>query len=152
MASVRDFGAKGDGKADDTEAVHHAVQKGDGEVLFPRGDYVVSKPLYVPLDAHGRLTIAGQGGTARILMRGPGPAFHLVGTHAKTAQPDHFEDRVWQRERMPTISGLEIVGEHPRADGIRLEGTMQATLAHLLVRRCRHGIHLTRRDRNVILD
>ena len=40
MANVREFGARGDGKADDSAAIQHAVQKGDGVVHFPRGDYL----------------------------------------------------------------------------------------------------------------
>jgi polygalacturonase len=151
MTSVRDFGARGDGKTDDTESLHHAIQRSDGEILFPRGDYVLSAPLYVPLELHGRLTLAGAGGTARLLMRGPGPAIYLAGTHRRTAQPSDFKEAVWIRERMPTIRDLEVVGQHAQADGIRLEGTMQATLTGLLIRQCRHGVHLTTRNRNVIL-
>ena len=92
MTSVRDFGARGDGKTDDTEAIHHALQKSPGGLLFPRGDYVISKPLYVSLEASGRLALAGHGGTARLLMRGPGPAIHLAGSHRRTAQPSDFQE------------------------------------------------------------
>src|SRR5262245_39551716 len=122
MANVRDFGARGDGRTDDTAALTHAVQHGDGQLVFPRGDYVLSEPLYVPLDQAGRLSIAGEGGVAKLIMTGPGPALHLVGTHRRTAHPEQFAEAVWQRERMPTVCGLEIVGRHPEADGIRIEG------------------------------
>src|SRR5438270_12905283 len=123
MASVRDFGARGDGKTDDTQALHHAVQRTAGELVFPRGDYVLSKPLYVSLGGSGRLALRGEGGTARLLMRGPGPALWLVGTDTKAALPAHFEEKVWANERLPTVQGLEIVGAHAQADGIRIEGT-----------------------------
>jgi hypothetical protein len=46
---------------------------------------------------------------------------------------------------------LEIVGEHDNADGIRIDGAMQPTLRGLLIRRCRHGIHLVQRNRNVLI-
>lgn len=151
MTSVRDFGARGDGKTDDTEAIHHALQKSPGQLTFPRGDYVISKPLYVSLEGNGRTALSGEGGTARLLMRGPGPAIYLAGSHRRSALPAHFEEKVWQRERLPTLSGLEILGQHAQADGVRLEGTMQATLTGLLIRHCRHGIHLTSRDRNVLI-
>jgi polygalacturonase len=151
MTTVRDFGAKGDGKTDDTAALSHAVQRGGGELVFPRGDYVLSKPLYIPLELHGRLSIRGEGGTARLIMKGPGPALLLVGTHRKSALPAHFTEEVWTKERMPTVTGLEIVGGHARADGIRIEGVMQPTITRVLIRRCRHGIHLTSRDRNVLI-
>ena len=152
MPSVRDFGAKGDGKTDDTRALLHAVQRAAGELVFPPGDYVLTKPLRVLLGAGGRLALRGEGGTARLLMRGAGPALWLVGSHRKTAMPAHVADKVWAGERMPTVQGLEILGGHVEADGLRLDGTMQATLTGLLVRRCRHGIHLTGSNRNVIVS
>jgi hypothetical protein len=151
MFSVRDFGARGDGLTDDTAALSHAVQRGDGHLVFPRGDYVLTQPLYVPLHLHGRIGLDGCGGTARLLMRGPGPALYLVGTHRRTAHPDQFADTVWLRERMPTVRDLEIVGEHAQADGIRIDGVMQPTLQGVLIRRCRHGVHLTNRARNVLI-
>ncbi len=94
MANVRDFGARGDGNNDDTAAILHAVNDGDGELVIPRGEYLVTRPLQIPLAKQGRLAISGAGGTAKILMRGAGPAFHLVGTHSRTAQPDHFQEQV----------------------------------------------------------
>ncbi|HXG08577.1 MAG TPA: right-handed parallel beta-helix repeat-containing protein [Gemmataceae bacterium] len=151
MSIVRHFGAKGDGRTDDTAALSHALQQGDGHLVFPRGDYLISQPLHVPLELHGRVSIEGQGGTARLIMTGPGPAINLLGTHRRSADPEGFAEGVWQRERLPTISNLEIVGAHPEADGIRIEGAMQPTLTGLLIRRCRHGIHLANRDRNVLI-
>jgi parallel beta-helix repeat protein len=151
MSSVREFGAKGDGRTDDTAALSHAIQRGDGHLIFPRGDYLISRPLYIPLELHGRVCIDGSGGTAKLLMNGPGPALHLVGTHKKNALPTNVASGVWQTERLPTIQSLEIEGRHPQADGIRIEGAMQPTLLGLLVRRCRHGIHLVNRDRNVLI-
>jgi polygalacturonase len=45
MANVRDFGARGDGQADDTQALQHALQRGDGVLTFPRGDYLITRSL-----------------------------------------------------------------------------------------------------------
>ncbi|MGH1441588.1 MAG: right-handed parallel beta-helix repeat-containing protein [Cellvibrionaceae bacterium] len=42
--SVKEFGAKGDGKTDDTKAIQRALDSGDN-LRFPRGSYVVSAPL-----------------------------------------------------------------------------------------------------------
>ena len=151
MSNVRDFGAKGDGVSDDTSALSHAIQRGDGHLVFPRGDYLISEPLYLPLQLHGRLSIDGSGGTAKILMHGPGPALHLVGSHRRSALPEHFDARVWQKERFPLVRDLEIEGRHPQADGIRAEGVMQPTFQGLLIRNVRHGIHLANRDRNVLI-
>jgi polygalacturonase len=152
MTSVRDFGARGDGTTDDTLAITHAVQKGDGNVHFPRGDYRITRSIQVPLQMHGRLSIDGANGTARVVMTAAGPAFHLVGTHRRSALPADFVDATWTRERMPIVQGIEIVGQHAQADGIRIEGAMQPTLHQLLIRKCRHGIHLNNRDRNVLIS
>lgn len=151
MASVLEFGAKGDGQTDDTIALLHAIEKGDGHLVFPRGNYLIQRPLVVPLDKHGRVSVTGLGGLARLIMAGPGPALHFVGSHNRSAAPADFQERVWTSERMPTVQGLEIVGKHNEADGIRIDGTMQATFHGVLIRRCRHGLHLLHRNRNVLV-
>src|SRR6187399_1900354 len=112
MSSVREFGAKGDGKSDDTQALAHAFEKGDGQVVLPRGDYLITRPIVVPLEKFGPVSIAGTGGIARVIMAGAGPAFHIVGTHKKSALPEHFVEGVWKSERLPTLRDLEIVGRH----------------------------------------
>jgi hypothetical protein len=151
MANVRDFGARGDGQSDDTTPITHAIQRGDGFLTFPRGDYLISRPLQIALEQHGRIGIDGQSGTARLLMTGAGPALHLLGTHRRNALPANVAETVWQKERLPTVAGIEIVGRHPEADGIRITGAMQPTIVNVLIRRCRHGIHLLTHDRNVLI-
>ena len=32
----------------------HAIEKGDGQIVFPRGDYLLSRPVVVPLETLGR--------------------------------------------------------------------------------------------------
>ncbi len=152
MTSVRDFGARGDGKADDTQAIQHAIQKSDGVVHFPRGEYLISRSVQIPLQTAGPISIDGSLGTARIIMAGAGPALNLVGTHRRTAAPAHFTDDFWRRERMPSVQNIEIVGRHAQADGIRIDGVMQPTINRVLIRKCRHGIHLNNRDRNVLIS
>jgi hypothetical protein len=44
------------------------------------------------------------------------------------------------------------VGAHPGADGIEATGTMQLTITRVAVHEARHGIHLTVRNRNVIIS
>jgi hypothetical protein len=152
MANVRDYGAKGDGRQDDTAAIQHAVVDGDGVLEFPRGEYRLTQPILVDLAAVGRTTIQGTGGTAKILMAGPGPAFDVRGSHAKSADPLGFLPGVWARERMPTFSQLEIEGRHADADGLRFQGVMQPTVLGVLIREVRHAIHITGRARNVLID
>jgi len=149
--SVTDYGAVGDGQADDTAAVEAAVRAGAGVVHFPKGNYRLTRPVIVDLNAHGRTSLVGTG-TACVIMAGAGPALHFIGTHEGTADPDSVRDEVWKRQRMPIITGIEILGAHPESVGLRLEKTMQATLTNLLIRRCKIGVHLVRRNRNLIID
>ena len=149
--TVQDFGAVGDGKADDTEAFQRAVNSGRGDIFVPRGDYRLTKTVTVDLDRVGPASIIGSG-TAKILMAGPGPALKLIGTHEGTAAPNTVKDNVWQNQRMPIVSGLEIVGENPEACGVEAVGTMGAIFTKLSIRKTVHGIHLTRRNRNVIIS
>jgi parallel beta helix pectate lyase-like protein len=152
MSNVQHFGAVGDGKTDDTVAIAHAVAEGDGLLEFPRGDYLLTGSINIPLDSCGRTAINGLGGIATILMAAPGPAFHLVGTHAGTAYPKSVEDRVWQRQRMPTIGDIEIAGRHEQASGLLLEGVMAPTIQGVLLRQLLDGIRLFGRCRNVVIS
>jgi|GEM_PF-2907708 len=46
VINVKDFGAKGDGITDDTEAIQTAINyKKDGTVLIPDGDYLISSTI-----------------------------------------------------------------------------------------------------------
>ncbi|HUG20249.1 MAG TPA: right-handed parallel beta-helix repeat-containing protein [Planctomycetaceae bacterium] len=151
MNDVRNFGAVGDGIADDTVAVQHAVEQGGGGLEFPPGKYRLTRPVVIDLEATGYSGIRGAQGASRILMEGAGPAFRLVGTHAGTASPPSIKENVWERQRFPVISGIEILGRHAEADGIELVRTMQTTIQNVLIRNCRHAIHLVERNRNFLL-
>lgn len=152
MSDVRDFGATGDGKADDTDAIQQAVRHGDGVLAFPQGDYRLTKPIVVNLTEQGRFSMHGHGGTAKLIMAGEGPALKLIGTHGGSADPGSFKPPVWQRERMPTVSQIEIEGAHPKADGIHIDGVMQPTLAGVLIRQVRTAVYVTKRARNILIS
>lgn len=150
-ASVRDFGAVGDGEADDTAAFQAAVDSGIGSLRIPAGHYVLTKSVEIDLSRTGPISLSGDG-TARVIMNGPGPAFRVTGTHGGTAAPHTVKDDVWENERTPCLDGIEVEGAHPEADGFELSGTMQPILTRLSVRNARHGIVLTQRNRNVVID
>lgn len=151
VRSVRDFGAVGDGKADDTSAIQRAIDSRMGELRFPRGTYRITETLRVPLRDVGPVAIVADG-SARVVMDGTGPAIRFVGTHNGTASPDTVRDTVWAHERSPVVDGLEIVGRNPLASGIEADGTMQLTLSRVVVRKALHGIRLVNRNRNVIIS
>ena len=152
VSDVRDFGAKGDGQVDDTSAIEHCITDGEGLVHFPPGDYRLTRTIQVDLAKTGRLAIDGSGGTAKIIMAGAGPAFHIVGSHDKNADPKGFAPEIWARERMPTVLNLEIEGRHAQAEGFLIDGTMQATFEGVLLRELLHGIHVRRRCRNLLIS
>jgi Right handed beta helix region len=145
------FGLTGDGKADETEKLQKAVDGGAGSIQLPKGTYRITKTIVVDLDKTG-FTAFSSDGTARIVMAGPGPAIRFVGTHGGTAAPASVKAEVWDRQRTPMVDGLEIVGDHAEADGIAAEGTMQLTVSRTVIRQCRHGIHLLKRNRNVLIS
>ena len=111
----------------------------------------ISRTIEIPLDQHGPCSITGTG-TTKILMAGPGPAFWVVGTHKGTGDPTSFKPEIWSRQRMPLIQNLEIEGSHPEADGVELIETVQVVVSGVLIRQCRHALHLHQRNRNVLID
>lgn len=151
--NVKDFGAKGDGKTDDTYAINKAVSGcTDGVVEFPRGDYKVTSTIFIDLSKNGVLGISGNGGSARITMYGEGPALCLIGSHEGTALPSTVKPLTWEKERMPLIDAIEIVGANPNADGIEIRNTLMPVFRALLIRHVRNGLHFTSRNRNVLLN
>ncbi len=132
-ADVRAFGASGDGKADDTVAIQKAVDSGIGDIRLPKGFYRITQPIVIDLDKLGFTAIHGNG-VATIVMDGPGPALKFVGTHFKSADPPGFEPKVWQRQRMPLVDGLGVLGRHPESVGIEAVGTMQLTVTRVHIR------------------
>ncbi len=152
MSNVRDFGAQGNARNDDTAAIEHALRDGDGTLQFPPGDYLISRTIVVELQRLGRFSIEGTGGAAKLIMSGPGSAFHLFGSHAATADPQGFEPGIWSRQRMPTVTNIEIEGRHPEASGFLVEGTMQSSFQGVLLRKLLDGIRVFRRARNVLIS
>jgi len=138
----------GDGQADDTAALQKLVDTG-GSVTLPKGRYRLTKTVMVDLAKLGAAALSADG-TATLIMAGPGPALKFIGTHGGTAAPKSFKPETWA-QRTPAVHGLEILGTHAEADGIEATGTMQLTLSRLTIRECRHGIHLTERNRNVVV-
>jgi len=110
----------------------------------------ITKPLVIDLAKHGAVAVRASRGVT-IVMDGPGPALRLIGTHQGTASPKSFRPATW-KERMPLVSGIEILGNHEEADGIELFQTVGAIIRDVSVRWCRHGIHLVNRNRNVVIS
>ena len=151
VVNVRDYGAVGDGKADDTDALRKGIAAARGGLRLGTGTYRIRETIEIELDKVGFASLIGDG-TTRILMSGPGPAIRLIGTHGGTADPGSVKAEVWDKQRAPLVEGIEIVGDHPLACGIEATGTMQLIIHRVVIRKALHGIHLTQRNRNVIIS
>lgn len=151
MSNVLGFGAVGDGVADDTDALQHTLDAGDGVLRLNKGTYRITKPLVLDLTKMGFGAVRGENGTSRIVMTGAGPAIRVIGDHQGTASPSSVQAHTWDKERFPTITGIEIVGEHPDAVGIELRKTMKCVISQVLIRRCRIAVHLVERNRDFVL-
>jgi polygalacturonase len=49
MSNVLGFGAAGDGEKDDTEALQHAIDAGDGILRLNKGTYRITRTLQIDL-------------------------------------------------------------------------------------------------------
>jgi hypothetical protein len=76
--SVKDFGALGNGVANDTAAIQAALAAvaGGGTVFFPRGTYLINATLLYPSDG---VTIRGEGGASVISYSGAATAIDFNG-------------------------------------------------------------------------
>jgi hypothetical protein len=136
---------------DSTDALQQRIDEGSGNLLLGQTKTLrITRTLEIDLTKHGAVTLQAAGGVT-LIMDGPGPALRFTGSHGGSASPKSFKPATWN-ERMPIVSGIEIVGNHPEADGIELVRTVEAIVNRTSVRWCRHGIHLVERNRNVIVS
>lgn len=139
-----------EGLPDRTDELQAMIERAEGRLELVDAFYRISRPLIVDLETLGASSLSGQS-RSTIIMDGPGPAFLIRGTHDGTASPKSFKPQTWN-QRMPTLSDLEILGAHPNADGVQLEGTVGAILRGVSVRWTRHAVRLEDRNRNVIIS
>lgn len=135
---------------DSTLRLQRQIEENRGNLIL-QGDGVlrITKPLVFDLAKYQGVAVRSLRGTT-LVMDGPGPALRFVGTHEGTASPKSFRPATWN-ERMPIVSGIEILGNHQQADGVELVKTVGTIVRDVSVRWCRHGIHLVERNRNVVI-
>lgn len=136
---------------DATAALQKQADENGGSLILDPGVYRLTAPLVFKLEQTRSAIIRPASGPVTLIMDGPGPAIRIEGSHQGSASPKAFEAPTWN-ERMPIIEGIEIVGNHPEADGIALFQTVEPVISRVAVRWCRHGIHLVVRNRNVTIS
>lgn len=136
---------------DSTAQLQRQIDSNQGNLILTGPKIIrITKALVFDLKKHGAVAVRAERGVT-IIIDGPGPALRFVGSHQGTASPKTFNAVTWN-ERMPIISGFEILGNHPEADGVELFQTVGAIVSRVSVRWCRYGIHLVTRNRNVIIS
>jgi hypothetical protein len=104
-ANVQDFGAKGDGDADDTQAIKSAIAS-KRTVYFPSGQYRVTDTILLKPDT---VLVGLQPSVTRLLLADSTPAFQGLGDpKALLETPPHGTNIV-------TGIGLYTNGINPRA-------------------------------------
>ncbi len=122
-----------------------------GALLLEAGVHRLTGTVEIILGGRHSAVVKPAGGPVTLVMDGPGPAIRIVGSHQGTAGPKTFDNTTWH-ERMPLVEGIEIVGNHPEADGIELVRTFEAIVSKVAVRWCRDGVRLCDRNRNVTIS
>ncbi len=135
---------------DMTSELQAQIDENGGRLLLIEKNYRITSTLEFDLKTLGAVAVKSVGG-ATIIMDGAGPAIRFTGTHEGTASPKSFKPETWN-ERMPIVTGIEILGAHPEADGIELRQTVAPIVNRVSVRWCRHGVHLVNRNRNVVIS
>lgn len=133
--NVRDFGAAGDGRSDDTDGIQQAIasaRAGGGVVFFPPGVYLTRR-----LTLHTGIHLRGSGGDATVLRLKPG-------ANSAILESDRFEELTGGRGdggiTMFSVRDLTLDGNKSRnasgGYGIRVYG-YGYELSEVVVFNCR---------------
>ncbi len=138
LDAKRDFGAKGDGKADDTDALQRAIEascgndkehRGKSNALFlPNGTYRVTKSLVVKTSLGPWLSGESRDGVVIKLDDGVKDVTCVLRTHPNEKGPT-TADWFMRNLRHFTID----VGDNPDTDGIRYYATNSGCLKDVRV-------------------
>lgn len=109
IVNVKDFGAKGDGVADDTEAIQAAIDslvdtQAKGAVLIPTGKYVINSKLEIDV---AYVSIKANGATIDASNITSGEALHVYGSY----YPPFYQS-------MNCLEGFELIGAGRNTDTI----------------------------------
>lgn len=130
--NIKDFGAIGDGRSDDTLAIESAMayiaSRSGGTLSFPEGEYIVSSPIALP----SGIVIKGTNGlhtgnstnnvikknSSRITLRGSNRALFQIG---ECMEKIALQDIELYSENNQNTYGIEALGAYTSTQGLSLE-------------------------------
>jgi Pectate lyase superfamily protein/Major tropism determinant N-terminal domain len=123
FVSVKDFGARGDGLADDTEAIDRALYELYCEtpnpaarkvLYFPAGHYIVSDGIYLPTNA----ILRGEGSQNTIIQQTADPSYIRYVFITADSQQNIGSQIGFNGAKLPSDITIEDIGLQTKADGI----------------------------------
>lgn len=130
--NIKDFGAVGDGRTDDTIALKSAfafiATHNGGTITFPEGEYIVSSPVALPsgiiiqgtnaLHSNASTNNVEQRNTSRITLAGSGKAIFRIG---ECTEKIVMRDIELYAQSIDKTIGVEAVGAYTSSQGFSFE-------------------------------
>jgi hypothetical protein len=139
--SVKDFGAVGDGNADDTASIQAGLlairERGGGALFFPRGRYKVTRPLRLVRN----LTLHGEGQRGSIIVSTHNGSCLVSEEPINGATPVHLSIR--------SLGLINTAGAANRGAGFHDTGGTYVAVTDVLIENFRYGIIL---DQSELVD
>lgn len=110
---VRRFGAKGDGRADDTHAAQSAIsaalKAGGGRIHFPSGHYRITRSLLFA--SADRVDVTGEGGSSTLLHENDEPLLVWPeGVSCREMSVRHLRVQATTRDKSPESAVISCLG------------------------------------------
>ena len=133
-ASVKQFGAKGDGVTDDTKAFEAAIEAaGNGALLVPKGRYVITRVLYI---RKSNFVLRGEGPGKTVLVF-PKPLLEVLGPKPGTGEYDNWSwagGFLWVEGRESNRRLADITADAARGSQVVRVSTTAGLAAGQMVR------------------
>lgn len=140
--NVLEYGAKGDGVTDDTQAIKNALRSavkiGAGRIYFPVGTYVISEQLDIPTGLH--IEGDGFGDDSSSASQPTRPASALVWRGKENSDAAMISVKASKVNGFVYdffITDISLKCENNTGIGLRLSSTRHAGIGRLWVERCR---------------
>ena len=143
---IKNFGAIGDGKIDDTLAFQKAAQEIGVLRLESGKTYLISKTIILDLSKINGI----QANNAKILISEDIPAFHLKGNKVDGgAEPP--SNLGLEHEFSVVIDGLHVYSKNHIGTALLLDGTFGVNISNSHFYNLKSGIELINKNRNVLI-